>query len=238
MLCTCCGPIRPYLYTIAANCFVGGLSIFAAILIIAAVNTGPRPMDYNVSDPTFSHVHKSERVPFVATYILSAGLVIPFWIESYKYVARVGLMAWRTTGWIVCILVVNAIVEMTKKMTGRIRPDGSEAVSFPSGHTAVIFVAVFYGYMMIKEHLLQAITTTLYFLIAWSIAMTRLVDNRHHEWDILGGIVVAAITVLCVGPFIQHIIMDIEKRSEQPSPPSPPSTQVQTDLELGHAIVV
>lgn len=143
--------------------------------------------DYSPNDPTYQHSVKPSRVPFLVAFLTSIVLIPAFWFQlkdkiiAIKYVYT----------WFLIMLYTNATVELTKASTGRIRPDGSDAFSFPSGHTAVVFVNVYYGMFLILHELHKVITVSVSFTIAWCIAMTRIVDNKHFEHDVIGGIIVS-----------------------------------------------
>lgn len=193
---------------IAQFIVVAAVTGVASVIIIclAEYSVDPKVMDYTSGDPAFSHVEKSETVPFVVTFVVGLGLLPWMWFFALK---RKDLFMVMLAAWVLASLYTNATVSLTKKLTGRLRPGAlsdldsgvvrpEAAVSFPSGHTAQVFVSSLYVLVSSLHNtrfniVVGSLYRIGYFIIAWSIAMTRITDNKHHEWDVLGGIVVAYI---------------------------------------------
>jgi len=80
-------------------------------------------------------------------------------------------------------LVANlAMTQIIKESTNQLRPDGSDRLSFPSGHTSAVFQgAAFvhrrYGLEYAWPHYLGASV----------VAYSRVHANRHHIRDVVGG---------------------------------------------------
>jgi membrane-associated phospholipid phosphatase len=85
-------------------------------------------------------------------------------------------------------ILTEMIVEPLKFSTQRLRPDGSNSLSFPSGHAAITFAAA----TVIERHLgwRKAI---LGYGIASYVAVSRLHDNRHWLSDVVFGAAVGSI---------------------------------------------
>lgn len=83
---------------------------------------------------------------------------------------------WRTAG---CDALKYGLVELTvnglKRIVKKERPDGTDHLSFPSGHTANAFAAVNGWKFGVNIPLAEA---TAYF---------RTAANKHDLWDVLGG---------------------------------------------------
>ena len=79
-------------------------------------------------------------------------------------------------------ILTEMLVEPLKWSTQRLRPDGSNSLSFPSGHAAITFAAA----TVIERHLgwRKAI---LGYGIASYVAVSRLHDNRHWLSDVVFG---------------------------------------------------
>ena len=85
-------------------------------------------------------------------------------------------------------IITEVLVEPLKLATHRERPDGSNHMSFPSGHAAVTFAAA----TVIERHLGWK-RSVLGYAIASYVAASRLHDNRHYLSDVLFGAAVGSI---------------------------------------------
>ena len=85
------------------------------------------------------------------------------------------------------------VVYLIKTFTGVIRPDVSDALSFPSGHTATAFTA---ACLLYKEYGSRFSWITICaFLPAVLTGITRILNNKHWLSDVAGGMVVGIIVV-------------------------------------------
>ena len=85
-------------------------------------------------------------------------------------------------------LLTEMLVEPLKFATQRERPDGSNRLSFPSGHAAITFATA----TVIERHLGWR-KSVLGYAIASYVAASRLHDNRHYLSDVIFGAGVGAI---------------------------------------------
>ena len=85
-------------------------------------------------------------------------------------------------------LLTEMLVEPIKYATHRMRPDGSNHLSFPSGHAAVTFATA----TVIERHLGWR-KSLLGYTIASYVAASRLHDNRHYLSDVIFGAAVGSI---------------------------------------------
>jgi hypothetical protein len=85
-------------------------------------------------------------------------------------------------------LLSEMLVEPIKFATHRLRPDGSDYHSFPSGHAAVTFATA----TVIERHLGWR-KSVLAYVIASYVASTRLHDNKHYLSDVIFGAAVGSI---------------------------------------------
>jgi hypothetical protein len=85
-------------------------------------------------------------------------------------------------------ILTEMLVEPIKLATGRERPDGSNRMSFPSGHAAITFA----GATVIERHLGWR-KALLGYAIASYVASSRLHDNRHYVSDVVFGAAVGSI---------------------------------------------
>lgn len=94
---------------------------------------------------------------------------------------------------ILSYVLMGAIVLTTKEFAGVLRPDGSDFLSFPSGHTATVFTAATllykeYGY---KNWWAGAAS----FLPAVVTGLTRQLNNRHWLSDVMAGAIIGIMMV-------------------------------------------
>jgi hypothetical protein len=85
-------------------------------------------------------------------------------------------------------IITELLVEPIKFATHRERPDGSNHMSFPSGHAAITFA----GATVIERHLGWK-KAALGYAIASYVAASRLHDNRHYLSDVVFGAAVGTI---------------------------------------------
>jgi membrane-associated phospholipid phosphatase len=82
-------------------------------------------------------------------------------------------------------IVMNAIVRPTKILSNRLRPDGSEYSSFPSGHTSMAFVNAEFLWQEYK-HRNKWLAASGY-VAAATTGYLRMQHNRHWFSDIVAG---------------------------------------------------
>ena len=85
-------------------------------------------------------------------------------------------------------ILTELLVEPIKLATHRLRPDGSNHQSFPSGHAAVTFATA----TVIERHLGWRKAAVGY-AIASYVAMSRIHDNRHYLSDVVFGAAIGSI---------------------------------------------
>ncbi len=79
-------------------------------------------------------------------------------------------------------IITEMLVEPIKYATQRARPDGSNDLSFPSGHAAVTFA----GATVLERHLGWK-KAALAYVVAAYVASSRMHDNRHYLSDVVFG---------------------------------------------------
>ena len=98
--------------------------------------------------------------------------------SKHDFKDKVGLML---TGGIIMLGTVNAL----KYTTDQLRPDGSAANSFPSGHTANAF---FGATILAKEYADKSIFIAIGgYTVATATGYLRMANNRHWSSDVLAG---------------------------------------------------
>ncbi len=85
-------------------------------------------------------------------------------------------------------ILSEALVQPLKFATHRLRPDGSNHQSFPSGHSAITFATA----TVIERHLGWR-KSVLGYAIASYVAASRLHDNQHYLSDVVFGAAVGSI---------------------------------------------
>ena len=85
-------------------------------------------------------------------------------------------------------ILTEMLVEPIKFATHRLRPDGSDHQSFPSGHAAVTFATA----TVIERHLGWR-KSVLAYVIASYVAASRLHDDKHYLSDVIFGAAVGSI---------------------------------------------
>jgi membrane-associated phospholipid phosphatase len=85
-------------------------------------------------------------------------------------------------------LMSELLVEPLKLATQRERPDGSNSLSFPSGHAAVTFATA----TVIERHLGWR-KSMLGYAVASYVALSRMHDNKHYLSDVVFGAAVGTI---------------------------------------------
>lgn len=85
-------------------------------------------------------------------------------------------------------ILTELLVEPLKFSTRRLRPDGSDHQSFPSGHAAITFAAA----TVIERHLGWR-KAALGYVIASYVAVSRLHDDKHYLSDVVFGAAVGSL---------------------------------------------
>lgn len=148
----------------------------------------------------FDHGGRVVGMEFTPSFSYKADEVLRF----VPAMALVGMKAFgmesRTEKWSELIVrsaastaIMGLSVESTKRLAGRVRPDGSDDRSFPSGHTAAAFLT---ASLFAKEygHLSPWYSVGAYG-VATSTAMLRRINDKHWMSDVMVG---AGIGILSV----------------------------------------
>lgn len=85
----------------------------------------------------------------------------------------------------IATVVATGTVQVIKKWTHVLRPDGSTYNSFPSGHTATAFTG---AEMLHQEYGRQSVWYSVFgYTVASATGVLRMLNNRHSLADVLGG---------------------------------------------------
>jgi hypothetical protein len=121
---------------------------------------------------------------------LSLGTYVVGRVFDYPKVSHLGMDLLRAQ------LIAELLVQPVKLATHRLRPDGSNYQSFPSGHAAVTFA----GATVLERHLGWKKATLAYGIAAY-VASSRMHDNVHYLSDVVFG---SALGVIAGRTVAQH----------------------------------
>jgi len=82
-------------------------------------------------------------------------------------------------------ILAGGIVQGTKNITGRVRPDNSNSHSFPSGHTQTAFVAAEFLHQEYKDK--SILISIGGYSVATFVGVARVYNNRHWVSDVVAG---------------------------------------------------
>lgn len=149
-------------------------------------------------------------IPFYVLIIIFFLLLVVIILRSCKTLIKV-LKSTHPTNFIASILVTNILTDITKSAVGRLRPDfmarcilvnetctGSlDAIrqgrlSFPSGHSSTawciaVYFALWWYLNGVGSRLQRVCLGFALLLLAALVGVTRLLDNKHHVDDVIGG---------------------------------------------------
>ena len=110
---------------------------------------------------------------------LELGAVLAFGVEGRHDRRNLVLLLVKSE------LLMAGAVEITKRATHQLRPDGSDYRSFPSGHTAQAFLAASIVHLELRDK------SQWYGVGAYALATTvgafRMLNNKHWEADVFAG---------------------------------------------------
>lgn len=174
--------IRPVTYIIPAAMITYGFVALESKPLIQ--------LDQNIKQTIWDkNPHKTTRVddytwfvPAVSVYALNIAGVK----GKHNFVDRTFLLGLSYT-------IASAVVLPVKKLTNELRPDGSNNLSFPSGHTSLAFVSAEFLRMEYKD------VSPWYGIAGYAIAATtgylRMYNNEHWFSDIVAGAGVGILSV-------------------------------------------
>jgi len=110
---------------------------------------------------------------------LELGAVLAFGVEGHNDRTNLALILVKSEA------LMLGVVEITKRATHHLRPDGSDYRSFPSGHTAQAFLAASIVHTELRDKS-QWYGVGAYAL-ATSVGAFRMLNNKHWEADVFAG---------------------------------------------------
>lgn len=108
----------------------------------------------------------------------------------YHYSASDTASAWSLLSFLPPVLLSQGMSSVIKGQTKRMRPDGSNDRSFPSGHTALATAFGHEARSSLSPHLSSGgnlAFTLLQETLVLSVAWARMEGNKHHLSDVLAG---------------------------------------------------
>ena len=102
----------------------------------------------------------------------------------------------QTINIVIANVIMGTVVYATKNITKQERPDQSDNLSFPSGHTATAFTNAALLYYEYKDSNLWYASSG--FLFATATAILRIANNKHYTSDVLAGAGIGLATGLVV----------------------------------------
>ncbi|MBP1645823.1 MAG: rane-associated phospholipid phosphatase [Bacteroidetes bacterium] len=159
--------------------FISSAKVSSA-LFLASVSAMPFDKDVRgFRNDNFSTFHQN-----YDNYLLVAPLGIMYGMKAFGLESRSN---WKEMLFVNAssLIIMEAIVFHSKTFIGRERPDGSEYVSFPSGHTATAFAC---AHLLHKEYgELSPWISVAGYSMATVTGVTRILNNRHWLSDVLFG---------------------------------------------------
>lgn len=177
------------------------LWILASILILCALRYGvlehANQYIYNFRNthfPTFAYRYDDflPYIPIVLMWVMKIAGVQSR--SNWKQMLTATVFSFAFMGIVICTI---------KSLAGVLRPDGSDFLSFPSGHTATAFTA---ACLLYKEYgNKSAWIGVAAFLPAIVTGLSRQLNNRHWLSDVVGGAVIGIVSVE-VGYYLSGLI--------------------------------
>ncbi|MDD2576409.1 MAG: phosphatase PAP2 family protein, partial [Bacteroidales bacterium] len=159
--------------------FINSAKLSSSLFLISAF---AMPFDKDVRsfrNNYFSSFHQT-----YDNYLLVAPLGLMYGMKAFGLESRSN---WKEMLFVnaTSLIIMEAIVFPSKTFIGRERPDGSEYVSFPSGHTATAFAC---AHLLHKEYgELSPWISVVGYSMATVTGVTRILNNRHWLSDVLFG---------------------------------------------------
>ena len=155
-----------------------------------ALAIGAHQVDAQVNARLINHYDTVNTIFAPAKYYGDTPEQIAFSVGTYLFgritdrprVAHLGMDLVRAQA------ITEMLVEPIKFAANRERPDGSNHLSFPSGHAAITFAAA----AVIERHLGWKRSLAAYAIAAY-VSTSRLHDNRHYLSDVVFGAAVGTI---------------------------------------------
>jgi len=181
-----------------------GIALPAAMITYGAIslgNNGIRQVDYNVHNSLEQnnrlwHTHVEDYLQFSPA---AAAYVMKFCkVESTHNLLDMTILYGLSN------VLAGGIVQGTKMITGRERPDNSNNNSFPSGHTETAFVAAEFLHQEFKDKSVWISVGG--YTVATFVGVARIYNNKHWLSDVITGAGVGILStkaVYWIYPYLQ-----------------------------------
>lgn len=149
---------------------------------LALGNEELKEWDHDVKDKVWNdHPHQPNHFDDWLQYMPGFSVYV---LNSLGYKGKNNLLD-ATRQYLLSSLAMTIVVQTTKRITGLRRPDGFGNNTFPSGHTAVAFVAAEFLNQEYKDR--SVIIPAIGYTAAVTVGYMRLYNNRHWFKDIISG---------------------------------------------------
>ena|GEM_PF-4441772 len=123
----------------------------------------------------------------IASYAIFPWLAAPFAIQALKGDSRASLVNTMNS-----YLFTLGVTQLVKTGAARERPDGSDNLSFFSGHSAGAFAAGAGVVAALKDTECSPWLSHTAWLVSGALAFSRIVDDKHFATDVITGALVGA----------------------------------------------
>lgn len=182
------------------------LWVFISILILCALKYGilehANQYIYNLRNthiPSFAYRY-DDFLPYIPVLVMFGMKIAGIKSRSnWKQMLTASALSFVLMGIIVCSI---------KSLAGVLRPDGSDFLSFPSGHTATAFTS---ACLLYKEYSKKSPWIgVIAYLPAIVTGLSRQLNNKHWLSDVVGGVVIGIMAVE-IGYFLSDLLFKRKK---------------------------
>lgn len=178
------------------------LGLLAGVLAVIVLKIGAiYPLDQyiyhlrNIYTPSFAYRY-DDYLPYLPIVLLF----------GLKFAGVKGRNSWKPflVSMLFSISLALLVVLSMKSLSGVLRPDGSDLLSFPSGHTATAFLA---ASLLYKEYGFKrgAWITFAIYSPAILTGLTRILNNRHWLSDVFAGAILS-LMIISLGYYLASLL--------------------------------
>lgn len=178
------------------------LGLLAGVLAVIVLKIGAiNPLDQyiyhlrNIYTPSFAYRY-DDYLPYLPVVLLF----------GLKFAGVKGRNSWKQflVSMLFSISLALLVILSMKSLSGVLRPDGSDLLSFPSGHTATAFLA---ASLLYKEYGFKrgAWITFAIYSPAILTGLTRILNNRHWLSDVFAGAILS-LMIISLGYYLASLL--------------------------------
>jgi len=178
------------------------LGLLAGVLAVIVLKIGAiYPLDQyiyhlrNIYTPSFAYRY-DDYLPYLPVVLLF----------GLKFAGVKGRNSWKQflVSMLFSISLALLVILSMKSLSGVLRPDGSDLLSFPSGHTATAFLA---ASLLYKEYGFKrgAWITFAIYSPAILTGLTRILNNRHWLSDVFAGAILS-LMIISLGYYLASLL--------------------------------